>query len=92
MPAAMQSMALEQLPYLANVTSENNFMTLRKISVKSCPYLTRNFDFVYDWRTNTRLGAGNLELEMTGVYWSYVAPEKLIAMGDLGSVSLKGKV
>ena len=92
MPTAMQSMELEQLPYLTNIISENNFMTLQKIIVRSCPYLTQNFDFVYNWRTNTQLGASNLELDMTGVYWSNVAPEKLISIGDLGSINLKGKV
>lgn len=91
MPIAMQTMRLEQLPYLSSVTSENNFMTLRTIVVKNCPYLTQNFKLIYDWRMNTQLGAENLELEMTGVQWSNIAPEDLISLGALGSINLKGK-
>lgn len=92
MPTAMRVMKLEQLPYLTNVASENNFMTLRKINVRSCPYLTQDFNFVYNWRMNTQLDTKNLELDMTGVYWINVAPESLISLGDLGSINLKGKV
>ncbi|MBR2501281.1 MAG: hypothetical protein IKB68_02215, partial [Rikenellaceae bacterium] len=91
MPIAMQTMRLEQLPYLSSVTSENNFMTLRTIVVKNCPYLTQNFKLIYDWRMNTQLGAENLELEMTGVQWSNITPEDLISLGALGSINLKGK-
>lgn len=91
MPIAMQTMRLEQLPYLSSVTSENNFMTLRTIVVKNCPYLTQNFKLIYDWRMNTQLGAENLELEMTGVQWSNITPEELISLGALGSINLKGK-
>lgn len=91
MPIAMQTMRLEQMPYLSSVTSENNFMTLRSIVVKNCPYLTQDFQLIYDWRMNTQLGAENLELEMTGVQWSNIAPEDLISLGALGSINLKGK-
>ena len=91
MPIAMQTMRLEQLPYLSSVTSENNFMTLRTIVVKNCPYLTQNFKLIYDWRMNTQIGAENLELEMTGVQWSNITPEELISLGALGSINLKGK-
>lgn len=92
MPAAMQTMILEQLPYLSSVTSENNFMTLRTIIVKNCPYITQDFKFIYNWRMNTQLGVENLELEMTGVQWSDVNPEELISLGALGVLNLKGKV
>lgn len=91
MPIAMQTMRLEQLPYLSSVVSENNFMTLRTIVVKNCPYLTQNFKLIYDWRMNTQIGAENLELEMTGVQWSNITPEELISLGALGSINLKGK-
>lgn len=91
MPITMQTMRLEQMPYLSSVTSENNFMTLRTIVVKNCPYLTKNFKLIYDWRMNTQIGAENLELEMTGVQWSNIAPEDLISLGALGSINLKGK-
>ena len=91
MPIAMQTMRLEQLPYLSSVTSENNFMTLRTIVVKNCPYLTQNFKLIYDWRMNTQIGAENLELEMTGVQWSNITPEELISLGALGSINIKGK-
>lgn len=92
MPTAMQTMILEQLPYLSSVTSENNFMTLRTIIVKNCPYITQDFKFIYNWRMNTQLGAENLELEMIGVQWSDVNPEELISLGALGVLNLKGKV
>ena len=91
MPIAMQTMRLEQLPYLSSVVSENNFMTLRTIVVKNCPYLTQNFRLIYDWRMNTQIGAENLELEMTGVQWSNITPEELISLGALGSINIKGK-
>ena len=91
MPIAMQTMRLEQLPYLSSVVSENNFMTLRTIVVKNCPYITQNFRLIYDWRMNTQIGAENLELEMTGVQWSNITPEELISLGALGSINIKGK-
>lgn len=91
MPTAMQTMKLEQLPYLSSVTSENNFMTLRTIIVKNCPYLAQNFKLIYDWRMNTQIGAENLELEMTGVQWSNITPDELISLGALGNINLKGK-
>ena len=89
---AMQTMKLEQLPYLKNLSSENNFMTLRTIIIKNCQHLQTNFQMIYDWRMNTQLGAENLELEMAGIQWKDVNPDALISLGALGSLNLKGKI
>lgn len=89
---AMQTLKLEQLPYLKNLSSENNFMTLRTIIIKNCQHLQTNFQMIYDWRMSTQLGAENLELEMAGIQWQNVNPDALISLGALGSLSLKGKI
>lgn len=91
MPAAMQTLRLEQLPYLAELTSENNFMTVRNIIAKNCPYLTTNFSFVREWYMNTQLGADALTLDMTGVEWRDTTAEDLIMLGNLKKISVKGK-
>lgn len=91
MPSAMQTMQLEQLPYLSSVVSENNFATLRSIHIKNCPYLTSDFNFIRTWLTNTQLSVDSLELEMTGVDWNDITAEDLISLGAIGRLSLKGK-
>ena len=91
MPAAMQTLTLEQLPYLTSLESENNFMTLRTISIKDCP-VVKNFQFVYNWRRNTQLDPKTLELEMTGVEWVNVDANELITLGSIGKIDLKGVV
>lgn len=91
MPSAMQTMQLEQLPYLSSVVSENNFATLRSIYIKNCPYLTSDFNFIRTWLTNTQLSVDSLELEMTGVDWNDITAEDLISLGTIGRLSLKGK-
>lgn len=92
MTSAMQALKLENLPYLTTLASENNFQTLRSISIKDCPYITKDFTFVYNWMRNTQLEVDKLELQMTGVYWTSVSPEDLISLGSIGSINLKGRV
>lgn len=91
-PSTMQVLELTQMYNLSNITSENNFMTLKSMVIKDCPYLTRDFSLVRNWRVNTQVGAENLSLDMTGVLWYDVDPEALISLGDLDSLSLKGKI
>lgn len=92
LPTAIQTLVLDQLPYLSDLTSENNLMTVRGLTIKNCPALSNDFNFIYNWRTNTQLGAENLTLEMTDVMWANVNPAQLITLGDIKSLKLKGKI
>ena len=91
-PSTMQVLELSQMYNLLNISSENNFMTLKSMKIKDCPYLTSDFSLVYNWRLSTQLGADKLSLEMTGVLWYDVNPDALISLGDLDSLSLKGRI
>ena len=91
-PSTMQVLELSQMYNLSNIVSENNFMTLKSMVIKDCPYLTGDFSLVHNWRISTQLGADKLSLEMTGVLWYDVNPDALISLGDLNYLSLKGKI
>lgn len=91
-PSTMQVLELSQMYNLSNISSENNFMTLKSMKIKDCPYLTGDFSLVHNWRISTQLGADKLSLEMTGVLWYDVNPDALISLGDLNYLSLKGRI
>lgn len=91
-PSTMQVLELSQMYNLSNIVSENNFMTLKSMIIKDCPYLTKDFSFIHNWRVSNQLGVENLSLDMTGILWNNVNPDDLISLGDIKSLTLKGKI
>lgn len=97
LPATMRTLSLEQLPYLTtdNILLEDS-QALEGMIVRSCPYVSNKFTFVYNWYMNKTIADSNAVLVMDNVNWSGVKGSQLVrvvAIGQKGGIlSLKGKI
>lgn len=93
LPSSIRVLSLNQLPYLDNdnIIFEN-ISSLQQLNVSSCPNITNDFDFVYNWIINKTASNENCSLTMDGVDWSGVSGQEFYQIASLGTVSLKGKV
>ena len=97
LPSAVRVLQFEQLPYLTseNLKLEDNSVIV-SISIKSCPKISNDFSFVYDWYTNKVAADANCSLVMDNVAWENVDNDEFLAFLGLktngGVLSLKGKV
>ena len=96
-PASMRVLALEQLPYLKgeNVILEN-IAGLSSISVKSCPNVSNDFDFVHEWYTSKTTEDSRCSLAMDNVNWHMADADAFMQVLNIktsgGTFSVKGKV
>lgn len=97
LPSAVRVLQFEQLPYLTseNLKLEDNSVIVN-ISIKSCPKISNDFSFVYDWYTNKVAADANCSLVMDNVAWENVDNDEFLTFLGLktngGVLSLKGKV
>ena len=93
LPSSIRVLSLNQLPYLGsdNIIFEN-ISSLQQLNVSSCPNVTNDFEFVYNWVVNKTASNENCSLTMDGVDWSGVSGQKFYQIASLGAISLKGKV
>ena len=93
LPASMRVLSLEQLPLLS---SDNIFMenlaNVSIITIKDCPNVSNDFNFIYAWVTANSERVGELTLDMNRVDWSGVSGEQLAEIARIGNISLTGKV
>lgn len=90
LPKTMSSLVLEQLPKLqySEITLEK-IDNITDILIKSCPYVSNNFDFIYNWVSS--VNTSDCTLYIDNVNWKDVDVEQLIELGNLRSITLKGK-
>ena len=97
LPATMRVLSLEQLPYLKgeDIILED-IAGLSSISIKSCPNVTNDFDFVYDWYVNKTTADSRCSLVMDNVNWHLADADRFMEVLDLytngGTFSIKGKI
>lgn len=93
LPSSIRVLSLNQLPYLDsdNIIFEN-INNLQQLNISSCPDVTNDFEFVYNWVVNKTASNENCSLTMDGVDWSGVSGQEFYQIASLGTVSLKGKV
>ena len=92
-PAGVRTLELTQLPYLhADGVTFEALSSLETMNVTSCPNVSNDFDFVYDWYASKTIADERTSLTMDNVDWKNVDVEKFIEIAQIGRLSLKGKV
>ena len=91
--AAMKNLTLEQLPYISwDKLQFEAISALSTVSVKSCPKVSNNFSLIKQWIENKTTPDADCVLIMDNINWNDIAPADLIKVGQLGTISLKGRV
>ena len=93
LPASMRVLSLEQLPLLDsdNIVMED-LANVSIITIKDCPNISNDFDFIYGWVIANSDRVEGLTLNMNRVSWSGVSGEQLATIARVGNISLTGKV
>ena len=93
LPSSIRVLSLNQLPYLdSDSIIFENISSLQQLNVSSCPNITNDFEFVYNWVINKTASNENCSLTMDGINWFGVSGQEFYQIASLGTVSLKGKV
>lgn len=96
LPSTMRVLSLEQLPLLdgSNIIMEN-MSNVQHISIKGCPNVSNDFDFVYNWYKTKTNEDVDCSLVVDNVSWDVDDIEKFIEVLSLKSgreFSIKGVV
>ena len=93
LPASMRVLSLEQLPSLdsANIVMED-LANVSIITIKDCPNVSNDFDFIYNWVMANSERVGDLTLTMNRVDWSGVSGAQLAEIARVGNIIITGKV
>ena len=97
LPSSIRVLSLNQLPYLDsdNIIFEN-ISSLQQLNVSSCPNITNDFEFVYNWVINKTASNENCSLIMDGVVWENIDSSKFLDLCNIktegGTLNIKGKV
>ena len=93
LPSAMRVLALEQLPYLqSSGIAFEDIKSLTGMDIKSCPNISNDFSFVYNWVSNKTASDAACYLMMDNVNWRNVSPDDLLRVARLKTLSLKGTI
>ena len=94
LPSAMMALNFNQLPYLTfdNLVFESGLANIHTVNIYRCPNLTNNWGLVRDWFNTKTTENSNCTLVMEGISWTDVEAEQLIALGNIGTLSLKGTI
>ena len=92
LPSTMTNLSLEQLPYLesSNISFEN-ISNVDALVIKSCPRISNDFNFVYDWYSRKNVENAYATLIMDNINWRNVDANKLVEIAGIGNLDLKGK-
>jgi hypothetical protein len=93
LPSSMRVLSLEQLPLLdsANIVMED-LANVSIITIKDCPNVSNDFDFIYNWVMANSGRVGDLTLTMNRVDWSGVSGAQLAEIAHVGNITITGKV
>ena len=93
LPASMRVLSLEQLPLLDsdNIVMEN-LSNVSIITIKDCPNVSNDFDFIYNWVMANSQRVENLTLTMNRVDWSGISGAQLAEIARVGNITITGKV
>ena len=93
LPSSMRVLSLEQLPLLDsdNIVMED-LANVSIITIKDCPNVSNDFDFIYNWVMANSERVGDLTLTMNRVDWSGVSGAQLAEIARVGNISITGKV
>lgn len=96
LPASMRVLSLEQLPLLdSNNIAMEDLANVSIITIKDCPNVSSDFDFVYNWYKAKYNEDANCSLVVDNVSWDVDDVEKFIevlALKNGREFSLKGVV
>lgn len=94
LPSAIQGLVFSNVNALTsdNLVLEGGWNNISTISFKRCPNLTNDWSLVSEWFDNKSTENNKCTLIMEGISWTDVDAEKLIALGNIGSLSLKGTI
>ena len=92
LPSTMTNLSLEQLPYLesSNISFEN-ISNVDALVIKSCPRISNDFNFVYNWYSRKNVENAYATLIMDNINWRNVDANKLVEIAGIGNLDLKGK-
>lgn len=92
LPSTMTNLSLEQLPYLeSNNISFENISNVDSLVIKSCPRISNDFNFVYDWYSRKSVENAYATLIMDNIDWRNADANKLVEIAGIGNLDLKGK-
>lgn len=93
LPASFRTVQFNSLPSLmfggiefADISNVSSF------EISSCPNLSNDFAWVYDWYCNKSVENKNAVLHMDDIAWTDVDPDSLADLKNIGSLQLKGTV
>lgn len=95
LPLSITNLTLEQLPMLKsnNIVFENNTMSqIKNIVIRKCPNISNNFDFIYNWFKYKSAASSECSLEVDNINWEDIDVNKLIELGQLRELKLKGVI
>lgn len=93
LPATITNLTLEQLPLLAySAITFDDIKTLKNISIKDCPLVSNNFDFIYNWFNSKTSDSSECSLVMNNIDWTNVDTAQLLSLKALGTLKLKGRI
>ena len=94
LPSAIQGIVFSNVNALTsdNLVFEGGWSNISTISFKRCPNLTNDWGLVRDWFNTKTTENSKCTLVMEGISWTDVEAEKLIALGNIGTLSLKGTI
>lgn len=62
------------------------------MEINNCPYVSSDFNFVYDWILAKRTADVDCTLIMDGINWNDVTGEQMERIASIGNISLSGRV
>lgn len=94
LPKSMLALELSQLPNLPmeGISIEGGFSKLSIIKISQCPTLSSSFAFVNSWFNSKTVSNEEAVLHMDSIAWTEVEATDLIALGQIGDLSLRGRV
>lgn len=94
LPSAIQGIVFSNVNALTsdNLVFEGGWSNISTISFKRCPNLTNDWGLVRDWFNTKTTENSKCTLVMEGISWTDVEAEQLIALGNIGTLSLKGTI
>lgn len=93
LPAGVRTLELTQLPYLhADGVTFEALASLETMNVTSCPNVSNDFSFVWNWYNSKTIADSRTVLTMDNVDWQNVDVEQFMQIANIGNLILKGRV
>lgn len=93
---SMKILIFDNLPNLTTggISLDDNGVALYDIEVSNCPGLSGSNmqSLIESWMANKATASGSCTLKLDNIAWTNFSATTLIAMGSIGTLSLKGKI